>query len=513
MKQTGYISQDDHRTIHSFQRDFLFYFLCISTFTGLLLLSSYAAFAQSKKVILKPGDHIQKSVDAHPAGTTFMLKAGMYRMQDVKPKDKNQFIGEKGVIMNGSRLLTHWKREGRYWVHEGQTQQGQRYKECEDGYSGCQYPEDLYKNDYLLRQDTALHLIEPGEWYFDYDQDKVYILDDPTKHKIEISVSRRAFGGDAKGVVIRGLIIEKYAIPGHMGAIGDQYPGEGWVIEYNEVRLNHGKGLAFSHNSVVRGNYIHHNGQMGLSGNGKGSLVESNEIAYNTLKEIGYNWEHEGGGTKFAYTDGLIVRNNYVHHNLGPGLWTDIKNKNTLYEGNICTDNLASGIFHEISYRALIRNNYVARNAIVHGAQIFLSTSSDVEIYNNRVVVDEQSGDGIVVRQSKRDADGERMYGINNDVHHNTITYLVENKKSGAWADYESENFWKKGNNRFNHNTYYIKNTEAACWEWSNGRQGWEKFRECGQEAGGTIKTIPDRGKDYTEKVIRTSAGGFKVTY
>jgi hypothetical protein len=297
-----------------------------------------------------------------------------------------------------------------------------------------------------------------------------------------------------------------------MGAIGDQYPGEGWVIENNEIRLNHGKGLTFSHRSVVRGNYIHHNGQMGLTGNGQGSVVENNEIAYNTLKEIGYKWEHEGGGTKFAYTDSLIVRNNYVHHNLGPGLWTDSKNTNTLYEGNICTDNLASGIFHEISYSATIRTNYLARNAKAHGAQIFLSTSSDVEIYNNQVIVDKNSGDGIVVRQSERDIDGVPVWGINNYVHHNTIIYFVQTKKSGAWADYKQERFWKEGNNRFNHNTYYTQNAEAASWEWSSGRQGWLTFRKSGQEKDGKVITTVVVGKNYPEKVSRTSAGGFKVT-
>jgi hypothetical protein len=487
-----------------------------SSFILLLIILSWfvypAAFAQTE-VVLRPGDNIQKAVEAHPEGTIFVLKPGLYRMQDVKPKTKNQFIGGKGVILNGSRLLTNWKKEGNYWVHEDQTQQGQRYQRCVDGYTGCQYPEDLYKNDYPLRQDTALHLLESGEWFFDYDKDKVYLADDPAKHKMEISVSRRAFGGNAEGVVIRGLIVEKYAIPGHMGAIGDQYPGEGWVIENNEIRLNHGKGLAASHNAIIRGNHIHHNGQMGLTANGRNILVENNEIAYNTLKEIGYQWEHEGGGTKFAYTDSLIVRNNYVHHNWGPGLWTDVNNKNTLYEENICTDNLASGIFHEISYSAIIRNNYVARNARAHGAQIFLSTSSNAEIYNNQVVVDEKSGDGIVVRQSKRQVDGVPMYGINNYVHHNTITYFVTSKRSGAWADYETESFWKKGNNRFNYNTYYIKDAKAHCWEWSNGRNGWNTFRECGQEANGTIVTQFDKSKTYPEKVVKTSAGGFKVSH
>jgi hypothetical protein len=127
--------------------------------------------------------------------------------------------------------------------------------------------------------------------------------------------------------------------------------------------------------------------------------------------------------------------------------------------------------------------------------------------------VDEKSGDGIVVRQSKRDIEGKPVYGINNYVHHNTITYLVENKKSGAWADHETENFWKKGNNRFNHNTYYIKNAEANCWEWQAGKLGWKKFQEYGQETNGTLTTSFNTGKSYPEKVRRTSAGGFKVTY
>ena len=67
----------------------------------------------------------------------------------------------------------------------------------------------------------------------------------------------------------------------------------------------------------------------------------------------------EAGGTKFARTRDLVVRRNFVHHNRGPGLWTDIDNVRTLYEANRVEDNGEAGILHEISYAAVIRNNVV----------------------------------------------------------------------------------------------------------------------------------------------------------
>ena len=40
-----------------------------------------------------------------------------------------------------------------------------------------------------------------------------------------------------------GLVMEKYAIPAQMGAVGDQFPRARWRVENNEIRLNHGTGL------------------------------------------------------------------------------------------------------------------------------------------------------------------------------------------------------------------------------------------------------------------------------
>jgi parallel beta-helix repeat protein len=104
----------------------------------------------------------------------------------------------------------------------------------------------------------------------------------------------------------------------------------------------------------------------------------------------------------------MVVRGNFSHHNHGPGLWTDINNINTLYEDNRIEDNDWRGIFHEISYHAVIRNNIVRRNGFynpagavgaVDGAGILISSSPDVEVYCNTV---EDNRSGITGQETDR---------------------------------------------------------------------------------------------------------------
>src|SRR5207237_9512212 len=56
--------------------------------------------------ILYPGESIQSAVNRSPAGTTFVLKAGVYARQSVRPKDGMKFIGEAGAVLDGQNA-TH----------------------------------------------------------------------------------------------------------------------------------------------------------------------------------------------------------------------------------------------------------------------------------------------------------------------------------------------------------------------------------------------------------------------
>ena len=65
-----------------------------------------------------PGSSIQAAVDQAGANAAFCLKNGVHRMQVVRPLDGQSFYGEGGTILNGSRLLTEFTREGSYLGRE-----------------------------------------------------------------------------------------------------------------------------------------------------------------------------------------------------------------------------------------------------------------------------------------------------------------------------------------------------------------------------------------------------------
>jgi hypothetical protein len=86
-------------------------------------------------------------VDANPAGATFIIKAGVHRMQEIWPKDGNTFIGEDGAILNGSRILTEFEQEGGLYYAPNQTQEGQTHGDpgvCPEDWERCDRPEDLF---------------------------------------------------------------------------------------------------------------------------------------------------------------------------------------------------------------------------------------------------------------------------------------------------------------------------------------------------------------------------------
>ncbi len=456
-------------------------------------------------VALHPGDDFQSAVDANPAGTTYLVKAGTHRMQSVLPRTGDTFVGEPGAVMSGARLLTAFDREGPYWVATGQTQQGQVHGVCATGHAGCSHPEDLFIDDVPLRQVTQLGEVGPGTWFFDYDADKIYFTDDPTGRKVETSVTRHAFdnfdSGRSEsrnypsGVTIRDLVIEKYANPAQHGAIhagghanGSKTEGltSGWLVEGVEVRLNHGAGIRIGDATTVRASFVHHNGQLGIGGKGAGSVVEDTEVAHNNW--AGFKWGWEGGGTKFSGSVGLVVRGNYVHHNDGPGLWADIDNIHTVYEGNLVSDNTGPGIFHEISYDAVIRDNVVERNGFgstqwVMGSGIVVAGSPNVEVVGN--VVQDNAG-GISGMQQDRGSGRYGLYQLRNfHVHGNEVRaaqgYIGVVQDSG-----DSDVFSAARANRFEGNTYDVGSVDKP-FAWMDAPRTPSEWRAYGHDTDGTF--------------------------
>lgn len=445
------------------------------------------------QVSLNPGNNIQHVVDQHGAGTTFVLNAGVYRLQSIQPKDGDTFIGMPGAVLSGAQLLTKFGREGSLWVVSNQSQQGQLNGYCDPWHPECMHPEDLYFDNAPLRHVQDLASVTSGAWYFDYTNHKIYFADDPTGHTVETSVARSAFSGQAKNVTIRGLTVEKYAIPAQFGAIGDQYPGPNWIVANNEVRWNHGNGINLASGGQALNNYVHHNGQKGIGGNGQNLLVQGNEISFSNWAGFDVSWE--AGGVKFAQTNGLTVRNNRIHDNTGAGLWNDVDSINTLYENNTVENNLAGGIQYEISYAATIRYNTVRNNANfasgwMWGAQILIMNSRDVTVYGNRVDVAPTTGNGIGIIQQDR---GTGAYGphiaANNHIYGNSVTYRQSpNGTSGIVGDYNAQALLTTQNNTFDYNAYHVTDASASGWMWG-GYETWAGMHQLGQELHGTLDT------------------------
>ena len=444
---------------------------------------------------IQPGQNIQSIVNANPTGASFLLKAGVHRLQTIIPKTGQTFAGETGAILSGARVLSAFSRAGNAWVASGQTQEGTTSGSATDGvcrstFARCGRPEDLFMDDVALQHVTSLSAGGPGKWYFDYAADQIFIWDDPGGRTVETSITPAAFSGYASNVTIRNLIVEKYAAPTFTSAIELR---TGWIIEDSEVRWNHFGGIGNGPGSIARRNKVHHNGCYGFHGSGANVLVEANEIAFNGY--AGYNPFWGSGGSKWVYTDHLVVRGNFSHHNLGPGLWTDIDNIYTLYENNIAEDNERGGIFHEISYDATIRNNTLRRNGTgrdfpywTTGAGIEIVGSSNVEVYGNTL---EDNWQGITGLDDHRGTGTRGPWTLLNlFVHDNVVTSRVVDAGAGRTGIVDTAGtgaFSSSANNRYRQNFYTLgSNPEYFIWMASDRTES--QWQGTGNDTTGTFR-------------------------
>jgi parallel beta-helix repeat protein len=448
-------------------------------------------------VLITPGTAVQDVIDGHSAGTTYFLEGGLYRMQQIVPKDGDRFIGAPGARLNGARLLTGATRSGTIYVFDNQAPDPRSWSHgvCKVGYPRCDQPQALFLDDRPLRAVASRYDVAQGTWYFDYDASRVYLADDPTGRTVELTSSLFAFGGTARNVHIENLIVERYASANQRGAINDEGNGINWSIVNNDVRQNYGYGITLGTGGRAIGNYVHLNGQLGIGGGTSTDLlVESNEIAFNAWNGTSCEWEC--GGAKWGAVNGLVVRDNYVHDNGGVGLWTDESCRNVLYDGNRLESNARAGISHEISFRAVIRNNTFRGNGASDfawgwSAQIQIQNSSETEIHNNLVELDPiRGGNGISLIQQDR---GSGFDVHNVSVHDNEVIMRGGRGWVAGWfADFEADRFLA-GNNRFQANRYFVHSLAAGTDAWfANAPVSFPAWQATGADrAGSATKQLP----------------------
>jgi parallel beta-helix repeat protein len=487
------------------------------------------AIAGAATISLSPDTNIQSVVDANLAGTTFLLKPGVYRAQSIVPKTGDTFIGEGGAIMDGAAVLTGWTQASidgvPYWTTAGGTPLRGRFcgssgSCCINAWADCVAPENLYFDNVDYGHANSLSNMQPGRWYYDYNGgdggvvNNIYLLDNPTDHTVELSARRYAFiswpVSRASNVTIAGLIVEKYGTPIESGTI--RASGPGWVIYNNEVRLNHGEGiLTQGSNSLVMSNYVHDNGELGIGAGGTdssgnlftGDIYDSNVVVHNNIDNTSVGFE--AGGMKSVETYSEFT-NNIVHDNFGPGIWLDVHSDHITIDHNISYNNTV-GILYEISHAGMITNNTVYGNGWSgHGQDQISCRSCDyTTIVGNTVTIGvsgpfSPGAGGIDISNGRKDG----FLVTHDQVTNNVITIVSSSPayaNAGGLADYASppqSSIFTDPTNYFQDNTYYVPSLGNTYWYWGelSTRPGpnhltWDLWQSAGQDLEGIVAFSP----------------------
>jgi parallel beta-helix repeat protein len=289
-----------------------------------------------------------------------------------------------------------------------------------------------------------------------------------------------------RNVVIRGLVIRDVAGQAIKA-------GWGWTIVENTLR-NSRIGVAVSKGTILRGNRIVHNSMYGVVGGPAMTiLIESNELAFNGgIRDAGGST----GGSKIIGsthgTYGVVWRDNWVHDNTGPGIWSDGNVHDVLYEDNLVEGNSGPGIFHEISWDATIRNNLARGNSTEAvgrscwwGSQIHVNNSQNVRILGNRVR-SATGANGICLVDAIRSPSSSSPTNLANiDVLGNSIT-LGGSAMSGLVGQ-------GARSLTFDRNTYHVPDLAGRYWSWHDRFPlTWSEFRARAGEAEGKMRVESD---------------------
>jgi len=441
-----------------------------------------------------PGDSWTTKFNTSAVGDTINIKTGVHREQTGSPKANQIVLFEKGAVANGSRVFSSWTVAGATWYTTGVSRSVQQvetigaFTPSQPGYRAA-WNIDVYIDNVPQVHVTTEAAVTSGTFWYNPSNSRVYIGINPSGKVVEVSYTVFCLNSGEDGITIKGGLVEKYACQRQNAAL-DFEQGTNTLIENVTVQLCHWKGAAANQGSRFINCRFLRMGQMGFGGTGN-ILVQGCETAYNNYAKFEENFE--AGGCKIGNSFQAVLRSNWAHHNNGPALWLDINNREYIVEHNVCNDNSRHGIYIEISFYGIVRNNWCGMNAPdgtgdvlspgALAAQIRVESSMDVEVYDNICVVPAQHDGlrtaGIGVTNTARNSSSvwSSTYGAwlskRNVVRDNDIYYMGDGESGmRAWTDTSA--FYTNSptgpyNNRWFGNRYHrLGGFTANYFQWGN---------------------------------------------
>ncbi len=317
---------------------------------------------------ISPGQSIQAAVNANPAGTTFVIKAGRHVRQSVEPKDGDTFVGEAGAILDGQGLniyaFGHYGLGSRNVTVRGLVIENYATPVAEGAIQGDNTFDWTVENNEV--RNNAGFGIRAGQG--------MRVLNNHAHHNGDAGIG----GYKSHGALIEGNEVD------HNADVGYQAPAVATAAGMKFVR---------GQNLVIRNNYVHDNPKRGIwcDTDVVNVLIENNHVANNG----GYGiWQEIGGKA--------TIRNNVVEGNSfaagtgagwldGLGIAVTLSTDVEIY-GNTVRGNVGGiGAMAATGYPAghELRNLYVHDNTIelTKGRSGIVSNMGDASIYtsnNNR---------------------------------------------------------------------------------------------------------------------------------
>jgi hypothetical protein len=232
-------------------------------------------------------DNAQRIVDAHPAGTIYLVKAGTHQNNfSVRPKSGDAFCGEPGAVLDGGRSLqTAFSGGATNVTLDSITMQNYNSPK-----QGAAIQPESHASGWLVRNVSSLH----SAWAGLLVADGMRILGGHYNDNDQLGIG----GNEATGILLDGLDTDPTTIDGPELARNHTLHAS-CLWEAGGMKWDFGA-------ATIRNAYVHDNDCRGLWAdmNAHDALIEHNLVVHNQAEGIFYEISQDA-----------VIRDNQVYDN------------------------------------------------------------------------------------------------------------------------------------------------------------------------------------------------------
>ncbi|KAB1884036.1 hypothetical protein F6W70_12355 [Microbacterium maritypicum] len=335
-----------------------------------------------------------------PNGGTIVLRGGTYHEEIVVPAQKRVTIQpapNESVWLDGAKPVTGWKASGSAWVVDGWNtaldasptytkgapdNTAADWRFVDPAHPMAAHPDQIWVAGVQLREVASASQVEEGTFFVDDSAKRLVIGTNPTGKSVEASVLTQALSIRSAGSEVRGIGVRRYAtsVP-QMGTVVAAAPN----VSLTDVTIRDNSTTGFYSwapaTTLTRVSLIG-NGLLG------GGASQADGLTVTQMLSVGNNAEHfnhspVSGAFKVTRTRGVTVKDSAFTGNDGRGPWFDESVLDVAFTGNDVIGNTGHGVMVELSERAVIADNVIARNGEFG---LFVLNSGNVKIWNNTFV-------------------------------------------------------------------------------------------------------------------------------